>query len=157
MSGEDNIQRFNDRNSIHKYLLRRFAKKSDLILIRGSTAFGIIKPFSDFDIEVYTGKSRNPSYEIVIYKNNPILLTVYYNRLEKGENCIVPKHINVLQGRYNDQIERIFQREINKKGQYIGKDLIARKCQLNMDFFFKYMRSRDDKFLQHVNKKLRMD
>ncbi|MGV8172175.1 MAG: hypothetical protein ACP5OA_05800 [Candidatus Woesearchaeota archaeon] len=157
MGSEHNINRFNDRNSIHKYIISTFAKKSDLVLIRGSTAFGTIKPFSDFDIEIYTGKSRNPFYEVVLYKDYPILLTVYYYKFEKGLEHIIPKNIHVLQGKYTNQIERIFQREINKKGQYNGKDLIYRKCQLNMDFFFKYMRSKDDKFLQHVNKKLRMD
>jgi hypothetical protein len=151
------IKQFNTREDIHKYLVNTFSKPSDLVLIRGSTAFGKIRSYSDFDVEIYSKSIKNPFYEIIFYKNHPVLLTIYFYSYSKGKDILPPKNLNVLQGVYNDKIEEIFQREISKEGQYNGKDLIARKCQLNIDFFFKFMRSKDSKFLEKVNNRLRME
>lgn len=148
---------FKSKEEIFKYIKNNFSDKNDLILIRGSTAKGGIREFSDFDIEIYSKIKKKPFYEIIFYNNLPVLLTIYFYEYETGNKIEVPKDILVLQGNYNDKIENIFQKEFGKVDEYSKDELINRKCQLIMDFFFKYMRSGDEKYLGFVQKRLKFE
>ena len=146
---------FSSKDEIFNYITQEFANENDLVLIRGSTAYGEIKPFSDVDVEIYSQKRDKPHYEIVFYKDNPVLLTIYFYIYEDAQHCEPPKNVKILQGVYNSKIESIFEEAIQQNDSYTNEKLITRKCQLILDFFFKYMRCRDEKYLDMVQKKLK--
>jgi hypothetical protein len=70
-------------------------------------------------------------------------LTIYFYKFKKGKIIDCPKNVRVLKGEYTSSIDLIFNSEILKKDIYSNSQLIVRKRQLIIDFFFKYMRSKD--------------
>ena len=59
------LQKFKNKPELFDYIKNKF-KDAKLIVLHGSTAYGQIKNFSDFDIEVYGGKVKKPYYELWI-------------------------------------------------------------------------------------------
>ena len=140
---------FNNKREIFAYIKRKFSKESELILIRGSTATKSVKKFSDFDIEIYRKKLKKPYYEVVFLKEKPILLSVYFDKYKKGKKIQKPANVKVLYGEYNDKIKPNF-----SKDTYTHKQKIRRECQLLIDFFFKYLRTKDKKYLNSIQKRI---
>jgi predicted nucleotidyltransferase len=50
------ILNFNSKNSLFEYILSKHSTKKSVVLIRGSTAHGKIKEYSDLDVEIYSSK-----------------------------------------------------------------------------------------------------
>ena len=143
------LRTFKSKNEVFRYLVKNFSKNAKLILIRGSTASKPVKQFSDFDVEVY-GKKKKPYYEIAFVKNNPVLITIYFYKYNEGKKANAPKNVKVIYGRYNNKIKPDFSPD-----NYTAKQKITRECQLNIDFMFKYLRSRNKKYLESVQKGLK--
>ncbi|MBI4154833.1 hypothetical protein HY498_01965 [Candidatus Woesearchaeota archaeon] len=138
---------FKNKKEVFDYIKIKF--KGRLILVRGSTAFGKIRNYADIDVEIYTNNLRKPYYEIIFLNKKPVLLTVYFQKYKEGKLVKPPRNIKVLSGRFNKNIKPKF-----LKDKYNSKEKIKRECQLIIDFFFKYLRSKDKKYLKAVQKRL---
>lgn len=149
------MKKFKSKKRVFEYITKKFKKDSKLILIRGSTANGSIKQFSDIDAETY-GKLKKPYYEIIFVKNKPVLITVYFYKYQEGKRIKSPKNVKIVYGKYNNIIEKRFnERSHFAKDTYTAEQKITRECQLAIDFMFKYLRSKDKKALESVQKKIK--
>ncbi len=70
------MKKFKDKQELFEYILEKYSG-ADTILIRGSTAKGDIKEFSDIDIEFYQDNASKPEYEIILINEKIVLLTAY--------------------------------------------------------------------------------
>jgi hypothetical protein len=140
---------FTDEKEVFVYIKNKFSKESKLILVRGSTATKPVKKFGDFDIEVWTIKLKKPYYEITFIKEKPILISVYFYKYKEGKEIQKPSNVKILYGKYNNKLEPDF-----NKDTYTSKEKIKRECQLIVDFFFKYLRTKDKKYLQFIQKRI---
>ena len=143
------MKSFNTKKEMFSYINNSFPK-SQVILIRGSTAFKGVKNFSDFDIEIYCNFIQKPIYELAFFKNKIILITIYFYKFKKGK-IISPKEKNmrILKGKYNKNLRPDF-----SKDKYLQKEKVKRECQLLIDFMFKYLRSKDKKYLKSIEKRI---
>lgn len=149
------MRSFIDKKEIFGYIKNKFSKESKLILVRGSTATKPAKKFSDFDIEVWVSKLKKPHYEIVFLKEKPILITAYYYKYKGGKEIQKPRNVKILFGVYNKEVdESLNSPEHFVRDKYTPKEKIKRECQLLVDFFFKYLRSKEKKYLQSVQKRI---
>ena len=140
---------FHDKQEVFDYVIKKFSKKNKLILIRGSTAKKPVKNFSDFDIEIWTNKLEKPYYEIAFVSGKIVLISIYFYKYKLGKKVDVPSNVKILFGEYNDQIIPDFSND-----KYTNKEKIKRECQLLVDFFFKYLRRKDKKYLSSVQKRI---
>jgi predicted nucleotidyltransferase len=145
--------KFNNKNELFEYTKNKF-KESKLILISGSTAYGKIKNFSDFDVEVYINNTKKPYYEIVFIKEKPILISIYFYKYKLGKDINPPKGIKVIKGKFNDKIDKKFT-PIYGEGKYTKNEKLKRDCQLITDFCFKYFRSKDKRYLEYIQKRIK--
>ena len=136
---------FINEKDVFEYIKKKFSKESKLILVRGSTATKPAKKFGDFDIEIWTNKLKKPYYEIAFIKEKPILISAYFYKYQEGKDIQKPSNVKILYGKYNDKIKPDL-----SKDTYNNKEKIKRECQLLVDFFFKYLRTKDKKYLQSV-------
>lgn len=143
------MDRFKNKSQVLAYITKRFKPGSRLVLLRGSMSSRPVKNFSDFDVEVYGKRAKKPHYEIVFVKNKIVLVTAYFYRFQKGKIAGPPKGVRALYGRYNDRVKPDFSRDT-----YTHGEKIQRECQLVMDFFFKYLRTKNAKHLESVQKRL---
>lgn len=139
---------FESKKKIFDYIKKKF-RKSRLILVRGSSVNKKLKAFSDIDAEVHSDKSRKPYYEIVFVREKPILISIYFYKYRKGKIINAPDDIKIISGKYNDKIKPDF-----SKDTYNNKEKIKRECQLVIDFLFKYMRNKNRKDLETVQKRI---
>ena len=144
------IKKFKNKIEVFNYLKKLFSKESDVILIRGSTAYGPVKKFSDFDVEVYSNKLKKPYYEIVFVKSNPTLISVYFYKYKKGKKTKGDKNVRVIYGEHNDTIGPDF-----SKDTYTHKQKIKRECQYITDFMFTYLRHGNKKELMNIHKRIK--
>ena len=140
---------FINEKEVFEYIKKKFSNESKLILVRGSTATKPAKKFGDFDIEIWTIKTKKPYYEIAFIKEKPILISAYFYKYKEGKEIQKPSSIKILHGKYNDKIKPNF-----CKDSYTHKEKIKRECQLLVDFLFKYLRTKDKKYLQSVQKRI---
>lgn len=138
--------RFENKTKLFNWIVQSFDGKA--ILVRGSTAFGPVKKFSDFDIEIW-GKKRDEHYDIIIVENKLALLTINFYDYKNGPKAKTPKNMKILKGQYNKNLEPTFTRETRT-----GVRKVKRECQLLLDFMFKYLRSGDKKALHAVKKRI---
>jgi len=143
------MHNFSNEEGVFEYIKKNYGKEGKLILVRGSTSTRPAKKFDDFDIEIWTNKVREPYYEIVLIKEEPILISVYFYKYKEGGDIQKPSNVKVLQGKYNCRIKPVF-----TKYTYTNKEKIKRECQLLTDFFFKYLRTKDKKYLRSVQKRI---
>lgn len=148
------MKKFKAKSDVFDYILEKFGDDAKTIIVRGSTANGKVKAFSDFDVEVYGKSSKYPVYEIHLCMGYPILISVYFYNYKYGSLIPKPANINVLKGSYTSGIDEIFEKEIKKNDAYNANELVVRKAQLMMDFFFKFVRTGDEKYLEQVTKKM---
>ena len=139
---------FQSKDELFGYLVRKFKSGNNVILIRGSTAHGTLKQFSDVDVEIYE-KSRKPYYDIAFVGSKLILVTIYFYPYKAGKPCFFEDNVRVLYGEYNDNLKPIF-----KKDTYNSGEKTIRECQLLIDSFFKYLRTKDKKYLEAVKKRI---
>jgi hypothetical protein len=138
-----------NKKEVLGYIKNKFRKQGKLILIRGSIINKPVKNYSDFDIEVYGNTLKKPYYEIIFIKEKLILISVYFYKYKRGKKAKTPKNIKVLYGKYNNKIKPNF-----KKDEY-NKEKVKRECQMVVDFFFKYLRSKNKKYLDSVQKRIK--
>jgi hypothetical protein len=118
------MKQFNGKTQLKNYLKKLSGKYK--FSIEGSTSNKPLKNFSDVDVEIY-GKVAKPYYEMVFVREKPILITIYY---------------------YKDKNKKF------KKDTYNLKQKIKRECQLAIDFMFKYLRTKNKKYLKSVQKRI---
>ncbi len=143
------MKNFDNKKEVFEYIKKKFNKESRLILVRGSTATKPAKKFDDFDIEIWTNEIKKPYYEIAFVKEKPILISVYFYKYNEGKEIQKPQNVKILHGKYNNKIKP----NINKD-TYTNKERIKRECQLIVDFFFKYLRTKDKKYLKPIQKRI---
>lgn len=143
------IRSFNNKSKVFDYIRRNFKKSNKLIIVRGSTAIKPIKNFSDIDVEIYGNKIKNEHYELVFVKNKLVLISIHYYLYKNGESIQIPKNVKILYGKYNKNTKPDF--SMKKRN---NKEMVKRQCQLAIDFFFKYLRSHDKKYLLNVQKRM---
>lgn len=139
------MKQFKNKTEIFKYIRKKHSSKDDLLLIRGSTAKEPIKKFSDIDAEIWGQNYKQPHYEIAFIKNKPILLTIYFYKYKKGKEVRPLKNIKIIAGKYNNKLKPNF---ITKKKSK------KRECQIIIDFMFKYLRTKNNKFLKNIQKRI---
>lgn len=137
---------FKTKKEVFEYIKENY-KDAETILIKGSTAQGKIKEFSDIDVEFYQDKSAKPEYELVLVEDKIVLISAYPYKMGKGIEKI-PDNVLVLKGDYCEQID------IQKK--YTEEERAVRDNQMFLDFLFKYLRTRDKKYLEIVKKYLKL-
>ncbi|MCX6742026.1 MAG: hypothetical protein NTX24_02520 [Candidatus Pacearchaeota archaeon] len=156
MKKDDNkkkIHKFNKKSDFFDYIKNKFDKE-DLILVHGSTAHGRIKNYSDFDMEIHGKKVKKPYYELIFIKEKPVLVSIYFKMYNKGTKTKPPNGIGIIKGIYTDKIDTQLIR-MYQEGRYNQKEKLKRECQLIADFCFKYFRSKDRKYLQYIQKRIK--
>ena len=138
------MKTFKNKKDVFNYL-KKFGK---IVLVRGSTAKGRLKSFSDIDVEVYD-KKKKCFYELIFVKRKLILISVNYYDFKEGGKIKLPQNVVVLRGEYNSNLMPDF-----KQDKYNSKEKTKRECQLLLDFFMKYLRSKDKKYLKSVQKRI---
>jgi len=141
------MRSFKSKKEVFEYIKNKYSE-AETILIKGSTAKGKLKEFSDIDIEFYQDKPTKPEYEIVLVDKKLALITAYPYKAGKKINKI-PENVLVLKGEYCEQIE-------NQK-EYTEKERAIRDNQMFLDFLFKYLRTKDKKYLETVDKYARVE
>ena len=140
------MKTFKSKKEVFKYIRNKYAN-AETILIKGSTAKGRIKQFSDVDVEFYQYRPAKPEYEIISMNHKLILITAYPFKSGKTINKI-PNDVLVLKGNYCGQIK-------NQEG-YNKEEKNIRNNQLFLDFLFKYLRTKDKKYLENLDKYSRL-
>ena len=79
------MQVFKNKQEIFSYLKRKLSGENKVIIVKGSTAYGAIKAFSDIDVETYGNKFDKPYYELIFLREKPVLVSVYFNKYKKGK------------------------------------------------------------------------
>ena len=143
------IKKFSNKKQVFNYLKELFTE-SNLILLRGSTAKELIKNFSDIDAEIYSNAIRKPYYEIIFVKDSPVLISAYFYKYKKGKKTKEPKNIKIIKGEYNKSIKPDF-----SKDSYNNKERIKRECQMAIDFMFKYLRTKNKKELEAIQRRIK--
>lgn len=134
------MKSFKNKKEVFEYIKEKYLE-AETILIRGSSVNGEIKEFSDIDVEFYQDNPAKPEYELILVNNKLILITVYpYKAGKKIKN--IPNNVLVLKGDYCEQID-------NQK-YYTKEERRIRDNQLFLDFLFKYIRTKDKKYLESV-------
>ncbi len=140
------IRKFKNKKEAFKYIKKKYSS-AEAILIKGSVVRGEIKEFSDIDIEFYQDKPAKPEYELILVDNKLVLITAYPYKAGKKINN-VPENVLVLKGNYCKQIE-------NQK-PYSKQERTIRDNQMFLDFLFKYLRTKDSKYLKTIEKYSRL-
>jgi len=137
---------FKSKKEVFEYIKEKYST-AETILIKGSSVNKNLKDFSDIDVEFYQDKPAKPEYEIILVKDKTVLITAYPYKSGKPINKI-PDNVLVLKGNYCEQVE-------NQKG-YSKEERKVRNNQLFLDFLFKYLRTKDKKYLEIVEKYARL-
>lgn len=143
------IKIFQNKSEIYQYIKKKYPK-ANTILIRGSTTKKPIKKFSDFDIEIWGEKIKKPYYEIAFFKDKPILISAYFYKYRKGKEIKIPSGVKIIYGKYGNKIKPDFSEDFYNK-----EEEIKRECQLVTDFLFKYLRSKNIKYLNYIQKRIK--
>ena len=147
------IHQCNNREELEKYIISQCDNHATTILIKGSTAHGEINEFSDFDIEVYGEKAFNPKYLFAFFNQKVILITILYMGKIEGEKTDPPKKIKIVKGHYTKSMDKAIFSEGNPN-EYLREEWVVRKRQVIIDELFKYLRHKDEKTLEDIQKKL---
>ena len=143
------MQVFKNKQEIFSYLKRKLSGENKVIIVKGSTAYGAIKAFSDIDVEVYGEKMNKPYYELIFLREKPVLVSVYFNRYQEGEPIKPKSNMRVIYGKYNNNL---IPDSANEK--YNPEQGVRRECQMVVDALFKYIRHKDKKDLERVQKRI---
>jgi len=119
------MRKFKNKTQLMNYIKKLVGKYE--FSIEDSSSNKPLKSFSDIDIEVY-GKVAKPYYELVFVGNKLILISTYFYKDKKNKP---------------------------KKDIYNPNQRIKRECQLAIDFMFKYLRTKNKKYLISVQKRIK--
>jgi predicted nucleotidyltransferase len=143
------VNEFQNKTKLIKYIKNLFVD-SEVILIRGSTAKGKIKEFSDFDVEVYSNKLRKPYSEIILINKKPALISTYFYKYKKDEIAKEPENVLLIKGAYNSSTK-----PNNDKDTYSKKEELKRECQMVLDLMFQYLRNKNTDSLENIQKRIK--
>lgn len=133
------------KKQVFDYIKRKYLimGKTKSILIKGSSVNSDLREFSDIDVEVYQEEKRKPEYEIVLVGGNLVLITTYFYKPGKKLKSNL-KNSLLIHGDYYEPIEN--------QGDYTEEERKVRDNQLFLDFLFKYLRTKNPKYLSSVDK-----
>ncbi len=137
---------FKLKKEVFEYINKKYSK-AETILIKGSAVNKNLKDFSDIDVEFYQDEPAKPEYEIVLVNDKIVLITAYPYKSGKQISKI-PNTVLVLKGDYCEPIEN--------QEEYSAKERDVRNNQLFLDFLFKYLRTKDKRYLEIVEKYTRL-
>ena len=140
------MRSFKSKKEVFEYIKKKYST-AETILIKGSAVNKNLKEFSDIDVEFYQDKTAKPEYEVVLVNGKIVLITAYPYKSGKQINKI-PDNVLVLKGTYCNQIEN--------QEKYSEKEKEVRNNQLFLDFLFKYIRTKDKKYLETIDKYSRL-
>src|SRR3989344_1308268 len=143
------MKTFKTKTEVFEYLKKKFMSNGKVIIVKGSTSYGAIKAFSDIDVNVYGEKLEKPYYELIFLKRMPVLISVYFNKYKKGKSIRPLDNMRVIYGRYNCNL---ISGSANEK--YNPEQGVRRECQMVVDSLFKYLRHKDKKDLERVQKRI---
>lgn len=139
------MKEFKSKTSVFEYISKKFKEQDTQgICVVGSTAKGKIKNFSDIDVVVFNKTGKKPFYELCLVNKKVVLITVYYYKAGKIEK--IPNNGKILCGNYFQQIEHKNDRK------YTLKQRTIRDNQMFLDGFFKFLRSKNKRYLDWVDK-----
>ncbi len=136
------MKSFSSKQEVFDYLKEKYSN-AKAIVIQGSTAKGDIKEFSDIDLIFYQDKPAKPEYELILVNNKLVLISAYPYKAGKRLKEI-PENALVLKGEYYEQIDN--------QTEYDKKERVLRDNQMFLDFLFKYLRTKDIKYLDNLDK-----
>ena len=139
------MKEFKTKEETFQYIKNKFLSDDVVgIVVVGSTAKGKIKNFSDIDVVVFNKKLLKPYYELCLIENKLVLITAYF--YDFGNKIELPKNGRIIYGDYYSQIE--------PKGNlnYNDAEGIKRNNQMFIDGFFKFLRSKDKKYIEWIEK-----
>lgn len=139
------MKKFKSKKDLFDYIKNKFLEK-DLkgIIVIGSTAKGKIKNFSDIDIVIFNEKNLKPFYELCLVNKKLVLITVYFYK--SGKVTKVPKNGKIIYGNNYEQIEHKNNLKYSKEKRTI------RDNQMFLDGLFKFLRSKDEHYLNWIDK-----
>lgn len=139
------MKEFKSKAEVFEYISNKFNSKDVKgIAIVGSTAKKAIRNFSDIDVDVFNEKQLKPFYELCLVKEKIVLITVYFYKA--GKKAQLPENGKILEGSYFEQIEH------KKSSIYTKKQRAGRDNQMFLDSLFKFLRSKNKKYLAVVDK-----
>lgn len=133
---------FKTKGEAFEYIKQKY-ENAETILIKGSTFKGEIKEFSDIDVEFYQDKPAKPEYELILIDSDLVLISAYPYKTGKRLGKI-PKNVLILKGNYCEQIDI--------QEDYSSEEKVIRDNQMFLDFLFKYLRTKNDKLLNKLDK-----
>lgn len=143
------MNEFSTKESVFNYLKKRFVSKNVLgIAVVGSTAKGKIKNYSDIDMVVFNNQKLKPYYELCLIADKLVLITVYFYKA--GKLAKIPKNGKIIYGNYYSQIE------YRGNLKYNRNERMRRDNQMFIDGLFKFLRSKDKKYLSWIEKYARL-
>jgi len=138
------MKQFNTKEKVFEHIKKKYSNLHPKgIIIQGSTAKGKIKDFSDIDVVVYSEESHKPDYELCCLNKKLVLITTYFYKAGREINQI-PENTVVLEGNCYEQID--IQKDYTKEERGI------RDNQMFLDFLFKYLRTKNEGFLDKLDK-----
>lgn len=141
------MKKFKDKKQVFSYIKRKYLGKNTFsILIKGSSINRDIKEFSDIDVEICQKEKKKPDYEIVLVKGNLALITAYFYR--PGKKMKNLENSLLIYGDYYEPTEN--------QGDYTKEERRIRDSQMFIDFLFKYLRTKDPKYLEKIEKYCRL-
>ena len=139
------MKNFLTKKQVLDYINNTFLKEDVKgIAICGSTAKGKIKEFSDMDVEIFNSEKLKPYYELILVNNKLCLISIYFYKA--GKETKLPNNASSLYGKYFEKIEHIGNLKYTKKERKI------RNNQMLLDMLFKYIRHKDKKLLNSIEK-----
>ena len=139
------MKQFKSKKEVFNYIKNKFLEKDVKgIVVVGSTAKGKIKNFSDIDVVIFNEKNLKPFYELCLVNNNLILITIYFYKF--GKIAKLPKNGKIIYGDNYEQIEH------KNNLKYNNKQRIIRDNQMFLDGLFKFLRSKNNHYLNWIDK-----
>ena len=86
---------------------------------------------------------------IAFFNQKPMLISVYFYKYRNGRVITPEKNVRILYGKYNKNLKPDFSRE-----EYTPGQRIKRECQMVVDSLFRYLRHKDKKDLERVQKRI---
>jgi len=139
------MKEFKDKKEVFEYIKKKYSS-ADSVLIRGSSVKGLID-FGDIDVEFYQDKPAKPEYELVLAEGKLVLISAYPYKAGK-QIKEVPENVLLLKGNYHEQIEN--------QEKYTQSERKLRDNQMLIDMLFKYMRTKDKKYIKSIEKYLKI-
>lgn len=147
------------KSDIHNYILTKFSKLGETVILTNKASFSssrYLKSFTNVEVEIYGKQAKKPYCDLIFFHEKPVLLKINFFKLKEGQVADLPEGMKVLQGEYTDSLEQIKSESNLDKLNLSKSDKTTLENQRLIDSFFSYMRTKEDKYLEDVQRKLRM-